>query len=420
VRGRRLRLATLVSLPVLLIAAAGGYAAWKLTRTPAAELRLDLAPGQAVAPGTAPAIPVPPQGAFDLVSTDGGRLASLAPTVPVPIASIAKVATGLVVLQRMPLAGDQPGPTYTITLQDVALYHQVVAEDGSNLPVVAGERFSERQMLLGLLLPSADNLADTLGVWVAGSEAAFVAELNAEAQALGMSQSHFADASGLSPATVSTAADLVLLGRAALANPVLAGLVATPTAQMPDGAVVRNLDADLGTVPGWLGLKTGSSGAAGGCLLFAAQHPAPVGSPQAEVQVVGAILGQPLRGGHGLGPALSGAAAAVTAAWARYTTVDPASLAAPVIPGRVAAPWGSAAGLRASLASAAAPVVARVGAVMDLSAVPVSPLPAAAAVTAGTVLGRVTGRLSGVVVATWTVSATGALGEPPWEWLLGH
>ena len=122
----------------------------------------------AVAPGPAPAIPLPATGSFDLVSTDGGQLAD--------------VAAPTVVADRLDRQGDdrpggaqaraadrrQSGPTYTITDQDVDFYDQVVAEDGSNLPVTAGEQFSERQLLLALLLPSANNIAETLAVWVAG------------------------------------------------------------------------------------------------------------------------------------------------------------------------------------------------------------------------------------------------------------
>jgi len=151
-----------------------------------------------------------------------------------PIGSIAKVMTALVVLHQQPLTA--AGPTYTITDQDVGFYDQAVAEDGSSLPVVSGEQFTERQLLLALLLPSANNIADTLAVWVARSEAAFVTELNAEAKTLGMTRTVFADASGFSPQTVSTAADLVKLGQAALADPTLATLVAAQTALMPDGS----------------------------------------------------------------------------------------------------------------------------------------------------------------------------------------
>ena len=78
------------------------------------------------------------------------------------------------------------------------LYRQAVAEGGSNLRVHAGEVLTERDLLLALLLPSADNIAETLAVWVSGNRAAFIARLNATAAAMGMGHTHFADPSGLS------------------------------------------------------------------------------------------------------------------------------------------------------------------------------------------------------------------------------
>jgi D-alanyl-D-alanine carboxypeptidase (penicillin-binding protein 5/6) len=419
---RRRVLPVAFSVLAVVILAAGGYAGWKLlSPTPPPAVRLDLASTMALDPGVPPPIPVPAQGSFDLVSSDGGRLAASGADTPVAIGSIAKVMVALVALQRLPLSPGQAGPTYTITAQDVRIYRRYVAENGSTLFVAVGEQFSEREMLLGLLLPSADNLADTLGAWAAGSDSSFLADMNVEAQDLGMTRTHFADLSGISPQTVSSAADLVTLGQAALSNPVLASLVATPSAVMPDGTTVRNLDSDLQTVPGWLGIKTGSTPAAGGCLLFAAQHPAPFGSAQAQVTVVGALLGQPLTGGDfGLGPVLDGAAAAVRAAFAAYDSVNLADLAAPSLPGRVVAPWGGSAALRATLSSSRPPVVVRKGTSLHLTGRPLNHLPSADAVTDGTVVARVVGSLDGRTLATWTVTSTGDLGQPTWEWLLTH
>lgn len=381
-------------------------------------MRLGLPATLDLVPGTPPAVPVPGRGSFDLVASGGGRLASRNPDARVPIASVTKVMAALVALRKLPLSGNEAGPTYTITAADVADYRRVAAEGGSRLPVSVGERFTERQMLLGLLLPSADNLADTLGVWVAGSDTAFVQAMNAEAGVLGMSATHFADTSGLSARTVSTAADLVKLGAAALGDPALAAIVATTSATMPNGTVVRNLDLNLKTVPGWLGIKTGSTGAAGGCLLFAAQRPGPPG-PAGPVRVVGAILGQPLTGGvDGLGPALAASAAAVRAVFAAYDSIDPASMTAPTIPGRVTAPWGPSARLHAAFQSGHAPLALRKGTRATLSGRAIADLPRE--IGPGTVVARVTASYAGTTIATWSVTATGALGTPTWQWLLTH
>jgi len=415
-------LAICFSVLALVVVGGAAFASVRLTRTPPPpRLQFGLPADLPLAPGHAPAIPVPTTGSFDLVSSDLGRLAVLAPNAVVPIGSVAKVMTALVVLQQRPLTGLGSGPTYTITSQDVSLYNQVVAADGSNLAVTVGEQFTERQLLLALLLPSADNIADTLAAWVAGSQAGFLAELNAEAKTLGMTQTTFADASGLSPQTVSTAADLVKLGQAAIGNPVLAGLVASQTARMPDGTTVHNLDTDLGSVPGWLGIKTGSTSQAGGCLLFAAEHAAPVGDG-AEVQLTGAILGQVTAGetlDQELADALNSAAAAVKAAFQDYATVAPRALPAPSLSGAVTSPWGTSAGLQATLQSGSPPIVVRLGALLRLSGSEVPHLDPTS-VTAGTVVGHVTGRLGSTTIATWSVAATYDLGTPTWEWLLTH
>jgi D-alanyl-D-alanine carboxypeptidase (penicillin-binding protein 5/6) len=405
-----------------LVLAAGALAAVRVLGTPPPpRLDLRLPATLAAAPGSAPAIPLPATGSFDLESTAQGRLAAVAPTTVLPIGSIAKVMTALVVLQQQPLIGDASGPTYTITYQDVDFYYQMVDEDGSSLSVVSGEQFTERQLLLALILPSADNIAETLAVWVAGSQSAFVTDLNAEARALGLTQTSFADVSGLSPQTVSTAADLVKLGQAALANPTLAALVATQSAVMPDGSSIQNLDTDLTTAPGWLGIKTGSTPQAGGCLLFAAHHPGPLGGSR-EVTVVGAVLGVVTADGdlgEELAGALNAAAAAVKAAFGAYRTVDLGTLALPVLSGALRSAWGTSTPLQAIFESGTSSVEFRVGATLRLSAKMI-PIHNASTVGAGTLVARVTARLGGITVATWEVSATGALGQPGWQWLLTH
>ena len=71
------------------------------------------------------------------------------------------------------------------------------------------EQITEQQVLGGMLVHSADNYADLLARWDAGSIPAFVAKMNAAAARLGMGHSHFADASGVDPGSQSTASDLL-------------------------------------------------------------------------------------------------------------------------------------------------------------------------------------------------------------------
>ena len=135
-----------------------------------------------------------------------------------PIASVAKTMTALVILEQHPLAENEAGPSLTMTQQDVNDYHSIRDSGGSFAPVELGERFSERDLLIGLMLPSANNLALTAARWIDGSVGAFVARLNARAVALGMLHTHFADPDGLGCRHPSTAADLVILGEAVVAT----------------------------------------------------------------------------------------------------------------------------------------------------------------------------------------------------------
>lgn len=102
---------------------------------------------------------------------------------------------------------------------DVAVDRADRAAGQSVVTVVTGERLTERQALEGLLLPSGNNIATLLARWDAGSEAAFVAKLNAQARALGLTHTRYADASGEQAGTVSTAGDEVRLAMLALEVP---------------------------------------------------------------------------------------------------------------------------------------------------------------------------------------------------------
>ena len=87
---------------------------------------------------------------------------------------------------------------------------------------------------------SANNLADVLAQWDAGSIPAFVAKMNAAATALGMTHTHYADASGLDPGTRGTAGDELLVTQAAMAIPTFAAVVAQPSVTLPVVGVLSN------------------------------------------------------------------------------------------------------------------------------------------------------------------------------------
>jgi serine-type D-Ala-D-Ala carboxypeptidase (penicillin-binding protein 5/6) len=233
-------------------------------------------------------IPLPPTGQA-AVSVDGHGVIASRAAAPQPIASVAKVMTAYQVLLDHPLRpGDQGLPIMVLPSEAVA-YRAARRGGESTVPVAAGERISERAALEAMLLPSANDMARILARWDAGSISGFVSRMNATATRLGMSHTHYQDPAGVDIATVSTAADQLLLDRAAMANPALAGVVAEKTATVPVAGTVHNSNRLLGT-DGFVGVKTGWTTAAGSCLMFAARETSRHGGAH---MVYGVLLGQP-------------------------------------------------------------------------------------------------------------------------------
>jgi D-alanyl-D-alanine carboxypeptidase (penicillin-binding protein 5/6) len=209
---------------------------------------------------------------------------------PAPIASVAKVMTAYLVLRDHPLRPGSDGPTIVLTDADVADTDRRRRQEESVVSVVAGERLTERQALQALLLPSANNIAAVLARWDAGSTEGFLARMNAAARSLGMTRTRYTDPSGYDDATVSTAADQVRIVDRAMRLPEFARIVATPSAALPVVGTVRNTNALLGR-DGFVGVKTGSTDAAGGCFAFRAIRS--IGGRPATI--TGVVLGQPGR-----------------------------------------------------------------------------------------------------------------------------
>ena len=206
----------------------------------------------------------PQQGQAALVIGDG-RVAASPDEQPVAIASLAKVMTAYLVLERHPLGGAQAGFTVTVSGAEAQAAAQDRAEGQSVVAVAAGEQLSERQLLEALLIPSGNNIAEMLATQVAGSETGFVATMNAEARALGMQHTTYTDPSGFDPSTVSTAADQLRLFRQAIRFPVFRQIASMASVTLPVAGTLTNFNPLV--ADGYAG-KTGSDSAAGGCLAF--------------------------------------------------------------------------------------------------------------------------------------------------------
>ncbi len=234
-----------------------------------------------------PAFPPWGSAAVGLTGRDGLLVAD-GSTQSAPIASMTKTITALVLLDRHPIPAGSDGPTITFTGADVDILQQVRDEDGSWAPVLAGEQLTERQALTAMLLPSANNYAISLAIWGFGSLDAYLAYTGSWLASHGFADTRVTDPSGLDPGSVSTPSDLVGIGKLVVADPVLAGIVDTASADLPGAGAVENGNKLLGH-DGIDGIKTGWTDQAGHCLLFSAS----VTVHGHALRLVGVVMGAP-------------------------------------------------------------------------------------------------------------------------------
>ncbi len=160
--------------------------------------------------------------------------------IPLPMASLTKIMTCLL--------GCESNITDDAIFEiDTDGYLKMVEEDASMAGFYGGERVTFKDLLYGTMLASGGETAVSLAIAVAGNETAFVAQMNAKAKALGLSQTLFKNPTGLDePGHQSTAYDLALLTKAALENPRFKTLFTTPklqssaTSSHPEGILWQN------------------------------------------------------------------------------------------------------------------------------------------------------------------------------------
>lgn len=317
----------ILKLFVLLILVVAAFEAYSLSRPlPGMDFKADF-PAYAASRVSLPW----PKGVQAAVGTaEDGLLATSGNQKTVSIASVAKVIVALAVLQQKPLDVGQQGPTLTFDSTDLEYFNYYYTHDGSVASVAVGEKISEYQALEGMLLPSANNMADSITRWAFGSRKAYDAYANKMVASMGLNDTTVKGASGFFDDTKSTAADLVKLGRIAMRNPVLVSIVEKPYATIPVAGKIHNVNHLLGQA-GIVGIKTGNTDKAGGVYLFAAEHMVK-GQP---VTIIGSVVGAKTLGG-----ALNAGYFLVTAMDRNF---DDISLAANRTVGRLTAPWGEVA-----------------------------------------------------------------------------
>ncbi|MEA2497500.1 MAG: hypothetical protein QOJ29_5411, partial [Thermoleophilaceae bacterium] len=267
--------APLAVVVALLVAASHGNKSAPQTKTPAQGQQ---APGGTPSPGTAAPDPAqaalsgvdafhlsfkdPPRSAIVFDVETGEVLWRRNPLKRVPIASVTKIMTALLVVEQ------------TRSRDEIRISKDALNYVGSGVGLLPkGRHVTTEALLHGLLLPSGNDAAIALADGIAGSRAAFVAQMNAKAQTLGLRCTHFASPSGIDDRDRSCAADLAALTRIVMSKTRIARIVrkAHAAVRFPikGGKLYLNNTNPLLRMgyPGTLGLKTGDTDKAGRCLI---------------------------------------------------------------------------------------------------------------------------------------------------------
>lgn len=182
---------------------------------------------------------------------------------PRPVASITKIMTGLLALER-------GNPTSAITTS-----RNAAGQIGTRMGLQAGDQIRLGDMLYGLMLPSGNDAATAIGEHLSGSEPAFAAQMTRRAADLGATNTLFYNASGLDDwvRPYSSARDMALIAREAMQNPEFRAVASREEYRFagPRGTWVLNNKNDfVGTYAGATGVKNGWTEIAGHTLVASA------------------------------------------------------------------------------------------------------------------------------------------------------
>ncbi len=227
-------------------------------------------PSVLATPADPAAVPsVAARGALLADPSTGAVLFAKAPDTPRPIASLTKIMTALLVLERTRLHE-------VVTVDPRAVFERKDYGVTSTLGLRAGERITVEDLLYGMVLGSANDAAVALAIHVSGSVDPFVALMNRRAAQIGMDATRFASASGLDDRGRSSPRDLFRLTRVANADPEFTRITATQERAIssPKGPPrrIQNRNVLLWLYPGAFGTKTGFTAAAGSCLIASAER----------------------------------------------------------------------------------------------------------------------------------------------------
>jgi serine-type D-Ala-D-Ala carboxypeptidase (penicillin-binding protein 5/6) len=255
-------------LPASMSFAAPHHAAKSAThKKPAAEAPAAAPAGQTAVAGGAPALPAK---AWLLMDFDSGEvLASANPDEPLPPASLTKMMTSFLVEQA--LRSGKLKKDELVTVSEHAWCRGSSSESCMYLPL--NGQATVMDILRGIVIQSGNDASKAIAEHMAGSEENFAKLMNAEAQRLGMTHTHFVNATGLpDPDHKASARDLAILARAIIRDSADYYPIYAERDFKFNGIKQGNRNALLYTDPTVDGLKTGHTEAAGYCLVTSAKR----------------------------------------------------------------------------------------------------------------------------------------------------
>ena len=244
-------LVPLATLVAIVAAYAGTTLLWPLHEVPPTVQSVEFA----TAPAPAAALTWPGEGS---AAVGIGGLSTVASNPgAVSIASITKVVSSLMVLDRMPLALGEQGPEFRFSYRDSVEYWDYRRSDQSALDVPVDGVLTEYQLLQGTLLGSANNYIDRLASEIWGSNREFASAAETWLRERNLTGITVVTPSGFDERNVSTPESLIALGELAMQNPVFAEIVGTKSVDLPGAGTVVNTNGMLAD-PGVVGIKTGT------------------------------------------------------------------------------------------------------------------------------------------------------------------
>jgi D-alanyl-D-alanine carboxypeptidase (penicillin-binding protein 5/6) len=408
-RRKRGRIAALIVVGVILVSV-GVYVPLALTAPVGAAAAVTHRPD--VAPPAAAALTLPSEGesAVSVAGADqylgasaSGILASAGGDAAVPMASISKLITAMVILNAKPLnSATEAGPTLTFDKNDHDLYDKYYLLNATIAAMPTGSSMSEHDALETMLVVSACNYAEAISDWAFGSQGAFLSATKKWLAANGMTHTTMVESTGIDAHNVSSPSDLIALGKLAMANPAVVSMVAKTSLDIPFLQGIANTNDLLGR-DGVTGLKTGTLDGYGSNLLFSAS--VPVTGLTAPLTVVGVVLGGATRESVD-----ADVTKLIDSLKAGFHQVPVATFQQAV--GTYATPWGASAKM----------VLAHAASVYTYSNTPITSTMTTTTLTTGTSgekVGSVTWK-AGISSVTVDVVLDGGIAPPTAWWRLTH